>query len=76
MKKLLISGGKKLKGEVKVSGAKNSALPLMTSALLTEGTSRFSNVPALRDIKTIADKRKNRNPWSKRRCRDLLLDNS
>jgi len=54
MKKLVIHGGKKLKGEVKVSGAKNSALPLMAAALLTEGTNRFSNIPELRDIKTIA----------------------
>jgi len=54
MNKLVIHGGKKLKGEVKISGAKNSALPLMTSTLLTEGCNRFSNTPQLRDIKTIS----------------------
>ena len=54
MNKLVIHGGKKLKGEVKISGAKNSALPLMASTLLTEGCNRFSNTPQLRDIKTIS----------------------
>ncbi len=54
MKKLLIRGGKRLEGEVKISGAKNSALPLMAAALLTEGDNQFSNIPQLRDIKTIS----------------------
>jgi len=53
MKKLLIRGGKRLQGEVKISGAKNSALPLMAAALLTEGDNQFFNIPQLRDIKTI-----------------------
>jgi UDP-N-acetylglucosamine 1-carboxyvinyltransferase len=52
MNKLVIRGGKRLKGEVKISGAKNAALPLMAAALLTEGSNKFSNVPQLRDIKT------------------------
>jgi UDP-N-acetylglucosamine 1-carboxyvinyltransferase len=54
MKKLLIRGGKRLQGEVKISGAKNSALPLMAAALLTEGDNQFFNIPQLRDIKTIS----------------------
>jgi len=53
MKKLLITGGKKLHGTIKISGAKNSALPLMAATLLTEGRNTFSHVPQLRDIKTI-----------------------
>lgn len=55
MEKLIIKGGKRLKGEVTVSGAKNSALPLMAAALLTEGCNSFSNIPQLRDIKTIKE---------------------
>jgi UDP-N-acetylglucosamine 1-carboxyvinyltransferase len=51
MKKILITGGKKLYGTLKISGAKNSALPLMAAALLTEGCNTFSQVPQLRDIK-------------------------
>lgn len=52
MDKLVISGGKRLKGEVRISGAKNAALPLMAASLLTEGCSTFSNIPQLRDITT------------------------
>lgn len=54
MNKLVIRGGNRLKGDVTVSGAKNSALPLMASTLLTEGCNRFSNTPQLRDIKTVS----------------------
>jgi UDP-N-acetylglucosamine 1-carboxyvinyltransferase len=54
MKKILISGGKKLHGTLKVSGAKNSALPLMAATLLTDGRNTLSQVPQLGDIKTIS----------------------
>ena len=47
---LEIQGGKRLHGELRVSGAKNSALVLMTAALLTEDTLSLSNVPPLTDI--------------------------
>ncbi|MFH1874888.1 MAG: UDP-N-acetylglucosamine 1-carboxyvinyltransferase [Pseudomonadota bacterium] len=53
MEKFIIKGGKQLKGEVKVSGAKNAALPLMAAALLAPGTHTFQAVPKLRDIKTM-----------------------
>ena len=53
MDKLVIQGGKKLKGEVEVSGAKNSALPIMAAALLSEEESVLENVPYLRDIATM-----------------------
>jgi len=51
--KIVIEGGRKLRGEVQVSGAKNAALPLLVSALLTEGWNTFHNIPNLVDIKTI-----------------------
>ncbi len=53
MDKIVISGGRKLKGEVEVSGAKNSALPIMAAALLSEEESVIENVPDLRDIQTM-----------------------
>ena len=53
MKKLIICGGKRLQGEVSISGAKNAALPLMAAALLADGCSVYSNVPKLRDSATI-----------------------
>ena len=52
---LEICGGKKLEGEVRVSGAKNSALVLMAASLLTENSLRLRNMPALSDIGGMAD---------------------
>jgi UDP-N-acetylglucosamine 1-carboxyvinyltransferase len=52
MDKIVIQGGHRLVGEVPVSGAKNAALPVLASALLTEGTNTFHNIPDLVDIKT------------------------
>ncbi|MBI5286176.1 MAG: UDP-N-acetylglucosamine 1-carboxyvinyltransferase, partial [Deltaproteobacteria bacterium] len=53
MDKIIIEGGNRLSGEVGVSGAKNAALPLLVSALLTDGWNTFHNVPRLKDIDTI-----------------------
>jgi UDP-N-acetylglucosamine 1-carboxyvinyltransferase len=53
MDKLLITGGNRLEGEVRASGAKNAALPIMAATLLAaEGECVLSNVPHLRDITT------------------------
>ncbi len=53
MDKLLIEGGAPLNGEVRISGAKNCALPLMAATLIASGKHSFSNVPRLRDITTM-----------------------
>ncbi len=53
MDKLVIEGGIPLKGEVRISGAKNAALPILAATLLAEGRHLVRNVPRLRDIKTI-----------------------
>lgn len=53
MEKIVIEGGRRLEGAVAVSGAKNAALPILVSALLTEGWNIFDNVPDLKDIRTI-----------------------
>ncbi|MGB5737354.1 MAG: UDP-N-acetylglucosamine 1-carboxyvinyltransferase [Thiohalocapsa sp.] len=52
MDKLLIAGGNRLDGEVRASGAKNAALPILAGTLLAEGECVLSNVPHLRDITT------------------------
>jgi UDP-N-acetylglucosamine 1-carboxyvinyltransferase len=57
--KIVIEGGKPLYGDVQISGAKNAALPVMASSLLTEGTNTFHNIPDLVDIKTIKKLLKN-----------------
>jgi UDP-N-acetylglucosamine 1-carboxyvinyltransferase len=54
MDKIIVEGGRALRGDVHISGAKNAALPILISALLTEGTSTFSNVPQLQDIHSTA----------------------
>ncbi len=53
MDKIVITGGRKLRGEVSVSGAKNSALPIMAAALLTDEEVVLENIPDLRDIQTM-----------------------
>ena len=53
MDKLLISGGGPLAGEIRISGAKNSALPILAATLLADGPVMVSNVPHLHDITTM-----------------------
>jgi len=50
--KLIIKGGRKLSGEVAVSGSKNAALPIFFATILAPGVHEIRNVPALRDINT------------------------
>jgi UDP-N-acetylglucosamine 1-carboxyvinyltransferase len=53
MDKIVVEGGKRLTGTVAISGAKNAALPILVSALLTDGVCTFTNVPDLQDIRSI-----------------------
>ena len=52
MDKLIIKGGRKLCGEVAISGSKNAALPILFATILAPGVHEIRNVPALRDINT------------------------
>ncbi len=52
MDKLVITGGNRLNGEIRVSGAKNAALPILAATLLADEPVRVGNVPHLRDITT------------------------
>ncbi len=52
MEKLIVEGGRQLSGEVRVSGAKNAALPLIAATLLAPGKHTLHNVPDLRDTRT------------------------
>jgi UDP-N-acetylglucosamine 1-carboxyvinyltransferase len=54
MDAIRIRGGGPLRGTVRISGAKNAALPILCATLLSDGASRLRNVPALRDIETTA----------------------
>lgn len=53
MEKLLIQGGRRLEGEIGVSGAKNSALPALAACLLTRETVKLNRIPRVRDIRTM-----------------------
>ena len=53
MDSIEIVGGNRLVGSVRISGAKNAALPIMTAALLADGEHVFRNVPNLRDVHTM-----------------------
>ena len=53
MQKIIINGGVKLKGEVKISGAKNAALPIMAASLLAQSECVIHNVPKLMDVATM-----------------------
>ena len=50
MSKLLVTGRKKLDGEVEVQGAKNSALPIIAASILTKGENVIHNCPLLSDV--------------------------
>lgn len=54
MDAIRLRGGNTLRGSVRISGAKNAALPILCATLLSDGASRLRNVPALRDIETTA----------------------
>jgi UDP-N-acetylglucosamine 1-carboxyvinyltransferase len=53
MDKLQVTGGRRLDGEVRISGAKNSALPILAAALLPDEPVRVANVPHLHDVTTM-----------------------
>jgi len=55
MEIILIEGGNSLKGEIKVSGAKNAVLPLMAACILNSGVNSFTNVPDLADVRTMVE---------------------
>lgn len=52
MDKLIITGGNPLSGQIRCSGSKNAALPILAATLLTEDTVEISNVPHLKDVTT------------------------
>src|SRR4051812_32982493 len=54
MDAIRVRGGRPLRGSVRVSGAKNAALPILCATMLSDGASRLRNVPDLRDIATTA----------------------
>ncbi|MFN7136482.1 MAG: UDP-N-acetylglucosamine 1-carboxyvinyltransferase [Thermomonas sp.] len=54
MQKIVVEGGPRLAGEVRISGAKNAVLPILCATLLADAPVRITNVPRLHDVLTIA----------------------
>ena len=74
MDKLIIEGAQKLQGEIRISGAKNAALPLIAATLLTPGWHTIHNVPDLRDTRTILALLETLGAQTKREGRTLLIN--
>ncbi len=74
MEKLIIEGGIPLHGEVRISGAKNAALPLMAATLLAPGKHFLRNMPNLRDTRTFVRLLENLGVKSERAGDVLMLD--
>lgn len=76
MEKLIVNGGNNLYGTVKISGAKNSALPILSAVLLAEGEYSLKNIPALRDISTMLSLLKSLGVTSKQIENDVTVINT
>jgi len=55
MKALKIKGGKKLLGEVSISGSKNASLPILISSILIKNSFQIKNIPKVRDVFTLIE---------------------
>jgi UDP-N-acetylglucosamine 1-carboxyvinyltransferase len=76
MKKIVINGGKKLSGEVTISGAKNAALPILAAGLLCAGRQTITNVPLLADVTTFGRILQNMGVSFERKDHDILIDST
>jgi len=76
MKTIVINGGKKLNGEVTISGAKNAALPILAAGLLCPGKHRVTNVPHLADVTTLGKILQNMGVSFERQGREIVLDST
>ena len=76
MEKIVVEGGYRLKGSIRISGAKNSALPLMAAALLTRGRSKLNNVPRLKDVETMKEIMKEMGIKFYRKGDTLIIDSN
>jgi len=76
MDSFIVSPNGPLKGSVKISGSKNAVLPVMAAAMLSDGVSKISNVPRLKDTQTMADVLRVIGCRIKQNENDLSIDSS
>lgn len=74
MKKLLIRGGKQLKGQVKISGSKNAALPIMAASILSNKEVVLTGVPDLEDVKVMSEALEHLGAKIRRNDDELYID--
>lgn len=55
MKKIVITGGKKLHGKIRISGAKNAAVAIIPAVILSDGVCRIENIPNIMDVNLMAN---------------------
>ena len=55
MQKLVIVGGKKLKGTISISGSKNATLPILAASILSKNKVIIQNIPLVKDVETMVD---------------------
>lgn len=76
MSSYIIKGGNKLEGTVKISGSKNSSLPIMAATILNSGKSTLYNIPNIRDTQTMIKILKLLGAEVKRKNNKLIIDTS
>lgn len=77
MEKIIVKGGKRLSGKVRIEGAKNSVLPVLAASLMaSEGKSIINDVPTLDDVYTINEVLRNLNAKVKFKNNQVLIDAS
>lgn len=55
MNKIIVTGGKRLKGEIGIEGAKNSVLPILAATILNGGENIIKNCPKFKDVEVVLD---------------------
>ena len=76
MSKFIIQGGKKLEGEIEISGSKNAALPIIAATVLNAGTTTLYNVPDIQDVNTMFEILKKIGATIKRKNNKIIINTS
>ena len=74
MSKFIIQGGKKLEGEINISGSKNAALPIIAATVLNSGTTTLYNVPDIQDVNTMFEILKKIGAIIKRKNNKIIIN--
>lgn len=74
MSKFIIQGGKKLEGEINISGSKNAALPIIAATVLNSGTTILYNVPDIQDVNTMFEILKKIGATIKRKNNKIIIN--